>query len=219
MAPLDPNPAADHLLALMQAGDMRALDHLARAYGARLLAVARRRCRCAGDAEDAVQQALLAARSAMTGYRGDGSPLSWLSTLVARSCHRMNQQAGSLSAPAEIPCACDDPTTLAEQRELGAMLGEALMSLSRTDRLAFLLSAEGFTSVEIAARFDLSHDAVRSRLKRARRVLRARLRAMADDTPSRAADTPAANPAAGATHAHSSRDPSLAEHARPTRHR
>ena len=62
---------------------------------------------------------------------------------------------------------------VAERRELGATLGEALMSLSRTDRLAFLLAAEGLTSVEIAERFSLTSDAVRGRLKRARKLLRA----------------------------------------------
>ncbi|MFY0540937.1 RNA polymerase sigma factor [Nannocystis pusilla] len=51
------------------------------------------------------------------------------------------------------------------------------MTLSRTDRLAFLLAAEGCSSVEIAERFSLTHDAVRSRLKRARKVLRAALEA------------------------------------------
>src|SRR5690606_26945786 len=144
----------------------RALDHLARAYGDRLLAVARRRCDHRDDAEDAVQQALLAAGAAMTGYRGAGSPLAWLSTLVARTCYRMNRRAAPTAELTDLPCTCDDPATVAERRELGATLGDALMSLSRTDRLAFLLAAEGFSSVEIAERFSLSHDAVRSRLKR-----------------------------------------------------
>lgn len=159
----------------MQRGDLRALDLLARAYGDRLLAVARRRCDLEGDAEDAVQQALLAAGRAMTGFRGDGSPLAWLSTLVARSCYRMNRKATATVAEVEVPCTCEDPAAVAERRELAAALGEALMTLSRTDRLAFLLSVEGVTSAEIAERFALTHDAVRSRLKRARKVLRAAL--------------------------------------------
>ena len=159
------------LLELMQRGDLRALDHLAREYGDRLLAVARRRCDLREDAEDAVQQALLAAGAAMTGFRGDGSPLAWLSTLVARTCWRMNRKATLTADLVDVPCSCEDPATVAERRELGATLGEALMSLSRTDRLAFLLAAEGLTSGEIAERFSLTSDAVRSRLKRARKLL------------------------------------------------
>ena len=179
-----PAPPVETLLALMQRGDLRALDHLARAYSERLLAVARRRCDLPEDAEDAVQQALLAAGAAMTGYRGEGSPLAWLSTLVTRTCWRLNREATRTADVADVPCTCDDPAEVAERRELGATLGEALMTLSRTDRLAFLLAAEGVNSVEIAERFSLTHDAVRSRLKRARKVLRAALAAR-DTLPAR----------------------------------
>ncbi len=159
----------------MQAGDFLALDRLARAYGAKLLAVARRQCHLPADAEDAVQHALLLASSAMTGIRADGSPLAWLSTLVARTCFRLNQHASRLEALEALPCPCDDPTVLAERQEWAARLGDALMQLGRTDRLLVVLSVEGFTSVELAEKFELSHDAVRSRLKRARQRLRASL--------------------------------------------
>ena len=183
MPPSQPASPVETLLELMQRGDLRALDHLARTYGDRLLAVARRRCDLREDAEDAVQQALLAAGTAMTGYRGEGSPLAWLSTLVARSCYRMNRRASRTDplADEEAPCTCEDPAAVAERRELGEALGEALMSLSRIDRLAFLLAVEGVSSVEIAGRFSLTHDAVRSRLKRARKILREALKKR--DTP------------------------------------
>ncbi|MDC0716096.1 RNA polymerase sigma factor [Nannocystis bainbridge] len=190
-----PAPSVEALLALMQRGDLRALDHLARAYGERLLAVARRRCDLREDAEDAVQQALLAAGAAMTGYRGEGSPLAWLSTLVARTCWRMNRKAAATADLDDVPCTCDDPAEVAERRELGASLGDALMTLSRTDRLAFLLAAEGVSSVEIAERFSLTHDAVRSRLKRARKVLRAALENR--DTPPARGRTASTSPTKG----------------------
>lgn len=170
------DPAGASLLALMQAGDAEALDRLARAYGPRLLAVARRCCRSEHDAEDAVQQALLSAGRAMQGYRGEGSPLAWLSTLVARSCYRMNRDPHNdparTSREEAPPCTADDPAARAEQRELERRLGDALMALSRTDRLAVLLATEGWTSDEIGAHFGLTSNAVRSRLKRARKTLR-----------------------------------------------
>ena len=167
------------LIALMHAGDAAALDRLARSSGPRLLAVARRCCRSPHDVEDAVQQALVQARTSMRGYRAEGSPVAWLSTLVARSCFRINRQAHNdprrTTHDDVEPCACDTPEAQAERAELAAQLGAALMVLTRTDRLAFLLAAEGASSAEIAARFGLSHDAVRSRLKRARKILRADL--------------------------------------------
>ncbi len=165
-----PSPSIDALLALMQAGDAAALDVMAREYGPRLLSVARRRCHLRQDAEDAVQEALITARDAMRSFRGDGAPLAWLSTIVARTCSRMNHRhARAAHEPLdEGDCPCDqDPLALAERAQLERALSVALMTLSRTDRLAFLLSVEGFNSVEIASRFALSHDAVRGRLKRA----------------------------------------------------
>ncbi len=166
---------ADDLLSLMQAGDLLALDLIARTWGSRLLAVARKQCHLAADAEDAVQQALISASTAMTGIRGDGSPLAWLSTLVARNCSRLNQKAARSDQLTDEPCGCDDPHAVAERRELAASLETALMLLPRADRLLVLLSAEGFDGVELALQFGLTHDAVRGRLKRARKVLRAAL--------------------------------------------
>jgi RNA polymerase sigma factor (sigma-70 family) len=190
----------DDLLTLMQRGDAQALDRLAKSAGPRLLAVARRACRSQHDAEDAVQlavqQALEHDGAALKSFRGDGSPLAWLSTLVARSCFRLNRKAENDPArtvfvdDADVapcggggPCTCDDtnesPEAQAERAEQNALWGEqlssALMTLSRVDRLAFLLSVEGHSSDAIAARFGLSSDAVRSRLKRARHTLRGAL--------------------------------------------
>lgn len=192
-------PDSDALLQLMQAGDVAALDRLARESGTRLLAVARKQCHLAADAEDAVQQALEAASTAMTSYRGDGSPLAWLSTLVARNCSRMNRRyeptdasAGDKPSVDSYRCHCDDPEKEAERRQFSAALCDALMGLPRADRLLVILSAEGLDGVELSERFGLTHNAVRSRLKRARAQLRDTLSAFDDTTPAnphpRAAD-------------------------------
>jgi RNA polymerase sigma-70 factor (ECF subfamily) len=169
-------PELDELRRLMHHGDAAALDRLARAYGPRLLAVAHRRCRCQADAEDAVQNALVDASTSLTRYRGDGSPLAWLSSIVAHNCARLNRDPRNDPARTvhdDVERASDgDPEDRALMKELGDEIGAALMALSRTDRLLFLLAAEGDSSDDIAAQFDLTSDAVRSRLKRARRILR-----------------------------------------------
>ncbi|MFO0593879.1 MAG: RNA polymerase sigma factor [Myxococcaceae bacterium] len=170
-------PIVPQLTALMQSGDLRALDELVRTCGPRLLAVARRTCRVESDAEDAVQQALLAASTRLDQFRGEGSALAWLSTLVARSCYRLNEGHAALEPLGDDPdCGCH-ATDAAEADDLADRVGAALMKLSRTDRLAFLLSIDGHTSVEIAAKFGLTSNAVRSRLKRARKFLRSELTA------------------------------------------
>lgn len=169
----------------MRAGDVQALDALARRYGPELVAVARRCCRSAADVEDAVQQAFVEASAHITSYRGDGAPVAWISRLVARSCYRMNR--GRKNDPRlhddlgehSLVSSDRDPEAEAIRTELGARLSGALMTLKRTDRLVLLLSVEGWTGAEIAEEFGLTDNAVRSRLKRARAQLRILL---GDDT-------------------------------------
>lgn len=165
--------SADTLLQLMQAGDVRALDLLSRTYGKRLMSVARRQCHLAADAEEAVQQALLTASTSMTNFRGESSPLTWLSTLVTRTCSRMNQRAERIDAEVDVPCSCAEKDVL-----LATRIDDALMTLSRTDRVAFMLATEGFTGEEIAERFGVTSNAIRSRLKRVRAHLRDALSAL-----------------------------------------
>lgn len=74
-----------------------------------------------------------------------------------------------------------EPAVLADRaepavQELGVALAQALASLSDLDRDVFLLREDaGLSYAEIAAACDLSPDAVRSRLRRARLDLRTAL--------------------------------------------
>ncbi|MCA9566237.1 MAG: sigma-70 family RNA polymerase sigma factor [Myxococcales bacterium] len=173
---MDTECDVDVLAGLMLAGDARALERCARCYGERLVAVARSSCRLADDAEDAVQDALLEAARSMDGYRGEGSPLAWLSSLVVHRCHRLGR--GRRHDPAlhvrdvEVACGCASPEGQAFHSALGRRIGEALVALDPCDRAVVVLAHEGFTGPEIAERLDLTPDAVRSRLKRARQRLR-----------------------------------------------
>ena len=175
------NPSVDacdpsDLVALMRSGDLEALDRFSRCYGPRLVSVARKSCRLEIDAEDAVQDAMVEAARTMESYRGEGSPLAWLSTLVVRRCNRLGR--GQKNDPtlhtvdAELSCSCHGPEGLAEHAELAQRLSSALLALSETDRLAVMLANEGFTGPEIADELGLSANAVRGRLKRSRAVLR-----------------------------------------------
>lgn len=185
----------ESLLRLMRAGDIAALDQLSICYGQRLAAVARRCCRRPDDAEDAVQQALLEAGRVRARWSGVRDPLAWLATLVSRSCGRLNR--GMANDPSrhedgvELPCACASPEAQAADHELGLRLSASLARLNRTDRVVLLLTAEGWTGPEIASELEISPDAVRSRLKRARQAVRADMeRAELVDTVVALAGTP-----------------------------
>ena len=170
----------DEIAALMRAGDITALDQLTRCQGERLLAVGRRYCRNEQDAQDAVQDALLAAGTHLDAFRGEGSAEGWVVRMVARACGRMRR--GRKNDPAlhvadvEVAASEQDPESLAGRAVIAEALGAVLLELPAQDRAVLLLAeAEGWTGPEIAASLGVSANAVRSRLSRARRTVRERL--------------------------------------------
>ncbi len=165
---------------LLQAHDPAALDALTRCFGQRLVAVGRQRCGKEEDAQDAVQDALLAAGTHLDQFRGDGSVEGWLVTMVQRACSRLRR--GQKNDPArhisdvELTAPGPSPEQQAAHQELGRTLQAALDALSAEDRvLVMLAEGHGWTAPELAEATGRTPNAVRSRLSRARRRLRATL--------------------------------------------
>jgi RNA polymerase sigma-70 factor (ECF subfamily) len=169
------------LVALLRSGDVAAIDRLARCYGERLRAAARRRCRNPDDAQDAVQDALLIAWHARDSYRGDGRLDGWMVRLVATACSRMRR--GRKNDPAlrvtdhELSSHDPSPEDASFREELARVLGEALAELADEDRVLLLLAdAHGWKGPELAKKLDLTPGAVRIRLSRARTRVREHLK-------------------------------------------
>ncbi|MEZ4316280.1 MAG: sigma-70 family RNA polymerase sigma factor [Myxococcota bacterium] len=178
---MPPEPLCDaaQMIASAKRGDLAVLDQMTQCYGRRLLAEGRKRCRTPEEAEDAVQDAMLAAGEHLTDFRGDGSMEGWLVRMVANACHRMRR--GRKNDPslhvvdALLESDDDSPERLAAQAELLEALGTVLAELSATDRLIFLLAeGRGSKGPEIAQELDLTPQAVRTRLSRARKRVRER---------------------------------------------
>lgn len=169
------------LIARMRANDIEVLDALSRCYGQRMLQVGRQRCQDAARAQDAVQDALLAAGEHLTDFRGDGSVEGWLIRMVSNACHRMRRGQKNdprLHAPLDPGAMGDapDPERRVAAGEAMQVLAEALNDLSPRDRALILLTdGEGYRAPELAERLDMTPQAVRTRLSRARRQLRAAL--------------------------------------------
>lgn len=168
----------ERLAALVRARDVRALDELVTCHGNRLMAVAQRHCRNRADAEDAVQDALLAAGKHLADWRGEGSVEGWVIRMVANACAKMRR--GRKNDPAlhstDIEPIAMEPTVerLAQRAELSEQLAAAMATLPAVDRAILILAeAEDWDSQTIAAEVGMTSGAVRTRLFRARKRLQA----------------------------------------------
>ena len=167
---------AEQLVSLVLSGDQKALDEITRCFGARMVSAGRKACQNSQDADDAVQDALLAAGTNLSSFRGDGSLEGWLVRMVINACHRMHRGKKNdphLHGSEEEPTSLDNPETSAAQGEMIERVGKALLALSPADRVILLLAeAEEWTAPEIAKALSLSAVAVRSRLMRARKKVK-----------------------------------------------
>src|SRR5262245_35932779 len=74
------------LVSLIASGDHAAFERLMRLHNRRLYRVARAALRDDVEAEDALQEAYLAAYRSIRQFRGDASLSTWLSRLVLNEC-------------------------------------------------------------------------------------------------------------------------------------
>jgi RNA polymerase sigma-70 factor (ECF subfamily) len=181
------NDEAD-LIARARRKDGAAIALIIRQQNQRLYRIARSILRDDAEAEDAVQEAYIRAFTSLESFRGDSRLGTWLARIV------MNQALGRLrrrkpaldfdrfakaqKAGAEIirfPAANPelDPETAMAQREIRALLERAIDALPegfRTVLVARLI--EGMSIEETAELFGIRPETVKTRLHRARRLLK-----------------------------------------------
>ena len=184
-APADDDAA---LAARVGGGDAAAFELLMRRHNRRLYRLARSMLRDAAEAEDALQDAYLAAYRSMGSFRAEASLATWLSRVVANQClARLRRQARrdnilpmvSLGGPDEeephpMPASdAETPDGALVRAELRAVLERKLDELPETFRTVFVLRSVEELSVEETARsLDIPEATVRSRHFRARSLLR-----------------------------------------------
>lgn len=162
------------LVAAAKAGDPAALDRLLAVSQPDLLRFARRTCANVEDAEDAVQAALWQLHRKIGTLRVIAAFASWLFRIVERECRRLlGLQRGTVPLDEVAPSALRvDPVPHDLRRDLGAMIA-ALPDLYR--EVLILRDIEELTAPEAATQLGVSTDAVKSRLHRARSLLREQL--------------------------------------------
>jgi RNA polymerase sigma-70 factor (ECF subfamily) len=162
-------------LARARRGDTEAFGRLVSRYDRRLLAVARDLTGDWGDAQDAVQEALVAAFKALPGFRFESDFFTWLYRIAvnrARRCRRARRPWSPVAAETFVDptAAADEPTLSAE---LECVLTRALAHLSGQERAAFVLChRQGLSVAAAAAVLGCSEGSVKSYLFRARAKLR-----------------------------------------------
>jgi RNA polymerase sigma factor (sigma-70 family) len=165
-----------------QAGDVAALSALLERYRPAMLAVALGVLRRPSDAEDAVQDAMLAALGRIGDLRDPGAIGPWLKMIV-RNCCRMQVRASlpmpvAEPLPASRPAEAADPAVLLEDHAARDWVWHAVEQLSEPLRLVTLLRY--FTGVvtyeQIGAICGIPVGTVRSRLSKARSTLTRHLR-------------------------------------------
>lgn len=172
------------LLDAARAGDSRAIAAILERYAPAVFRFGMKMCRDPEDAKDIVQETLLAASRGLGDFRGGSSPATWLYAVARSFCIKKRRK--SKFAPAEVSLEEGAATEVAGQgplpdetaanRELGAVLDDALAQLDPGHREVLILrDVEGLTAPEVAEVLGVSTDAVKSRLHRARAELRARL--------------------------------------------
>lgn len=165
-------------------GDQRAFEQLIHRYEKRVFALTRRMCKNPADAEEAAQEAFLAAWQGLRFFRGDSSFSTWLYRLASNACVDLLRKEGRHSAAAgpslndeeavvEIPDNSPTPHVLAERAELRKQIEEGLAALPEEYREILILREIHQQSYdEISEILSLDLGTVKSRINRGRKRLR-----------------------------------------------
>jgi RNA polymerase sigma-70 factor (ECF subfamily) len=185
------------LIERSQRGDLDAFNALVLAYQGQVYSVCLRMLGSPQPAEDATQEAFIAAFRAVSRFRR-GSLRAWLFRIAANVCYdelrrRRSRPQVPLEAsvgderPAAEPASPDEPLEeRAVRQELARCLEGGLASLPADQRLAVILrDVQGLAYEEVAEATGASLGTVKSRISRGRAALRDFLLAQGELLPSR----------------------------------
>lgn len=168
-------PSEAELLGRVARGDRGAFQALFGRYEAYVHWLARRLGGSAAEAEDVAQEVWLRVYARAGQFSGEVFR-GWLRAIVIRCCldHRRRRQARA--ADRTDPLGRDLPGAGDGTPLLRLHLEGALAALPEESRHVVVLhDIEGMGHAEIASRLGISEEASRTRLSRARRILRERL--------------------------------------------
>jgi RNA polymerase sigma-70 factor (ECF subfamily) len=172
----------------LRAGEPDAFETLVREHGGRMLSVARRLLRHEDDAQDVVQEALLAAFRALPRFEGQSRLSTWLHRIVVNAAlmklrsqrrrpeapiddllPRFDETGHRLDERAPVPM----PDEELDRAALRKRVRRCIDQLPESYRTVLVLrDVEELETAEVARLLDSSEGAVKTRLHRARQALR-----------------------------------------------
>jgi len=168
--------ASPQLVDAARGGDAQAIAQLLTQCQPDLKRFARRTCFTAEDAEDAVQAALWQLYRKIGALRTAATFAVWLFRIVERECFRLFR--GHKGAQAQDGTDVEAFAAPALPLDLRLDLSRAIAALPEAYREVLILrDVDELTAPEVAEHLALSVDAVKSRLHRARTMVRERLMA------------------------------------------
>lgn len=181
----------DSLIRRALCGDTAAFEELCVKHSRALFQTALRLLGNAEDAEDALQEGLLAAYRNLKRFEGRSRFSTWLTRIVinaslmrrrsqksrpAVSLEQWSTEEGSVPAEERFAAEGPSPEEIYAGRELRNLIDEHLNTLSPVLRDAFLLrEAQGLSTSEAARALGVSENTLKARLWRARQQLAERL--------------------------------------------
>jgi RNA polymerase sigma-70 factor (ECF subfamily) len=169
----------------VRGGETALFEILMRRHNQRVYRVARAIVKDEAEAEDVMQQAYINAFTHLGQFEQRSLFSTWLTRItvyeaLARRRKRRSEESLAESEPSESGAEMQsfmstdpDPERQAYARELGRVLENAVDALPETYRTVFMLrEIEGLSTSETAAGLELGEEAVKTRLHRARTMVR-----------------------------------------------
>lgn len=175
----------EEIAARVRDGETALFELLMRRYNQRLYRVARAIVRNDAEAEDVTQQAYVNAYVNLAQFEGRAKFATWLTRIaVHEALGRVRRQTRARIAYSPMEDPMEDPVDTVESRELDperlafsselrTVLESAIDALPDGHRTVFMMrEVEGLSTAETADCLELSEEAVKTRLHRARAMLR-----------------------------------------------
>ncbi len=192
-----PAPAVQDLdlVAGLRGGCESSYELLVETYGGRMQAVALRILGDVEEARDVVQQSLITIFRSIRSFRGDSRLATWIHRIVVNNAlMHLRSSRRSVHLPLDVALEADaslsgeltvtvpiDAESRLLTKERVSVLRSCIMTLPRTHRLVLVLREfEQMTTADTARRLQISENAVKIRLHRARRALSTLLDAARD---------------------------------------